>query len=609
MVSFFYIIINRVKLFHLTNHCSVRPPNSPGKSSYINNIPLPKFEMIEGFLYASIPSVLAYVLGMGLPILDLQGETFNQYPQTKLSSSAKAKQILDNATRNNKSYDIISYITEWSDSFDPNTSSKNNRASVYVKSITFVPASNSAFPSSFYTFPLCIGHGKTIKLELEKRMVLDLEAFKKDIPLSFWDSSANVKKSVYLDILLSMQDQPERRAGLSLMMGNSRMHPRFGISCDYVAIQQSQRSCKDCYKRLTKKEEDNITCPNCLNWSLNIENKLCHFKAPENYPDDCPFLLNEKYLQPRVLTTDLLTSIVKLSVSKVKENIWKKQNVFAFLGTYGIHQEYINYLMESIKNDTEIEIPFTWQRNLSIHDHVETIMHLLFLGVTKSTFNDIHAWLRSKNLFTKFLAMVDKILQPIQNLRLEWCKIIPYGTGKFGGHVSENYLAMARILKWFLCILNQFKSTNNETDGGTMLDIIHMTTALYAMLSHTLQKNVTKELIHSVDQHIKLFLNAYADFDIALHGKKNVSWIKKYNFLSLLNLPEQMKNFGPLLNLWEGGIVGEKIISTMKPEIKSGLRKNWQRHLFVKWMRKYFFTLNNNNNKKNHYNSPVQFHY
>ena len=105
-------------------------------------------------------------------------------------------------------------------------------------------------------------------------MVLDLEAFKKDIPLSFWDSSAKVKKSVYLDILLSMQDQPERRAGLSLMMGNSRMHPRFGISCDYVAIQQSQRSCKDCYKRLTKKEEDNITCPNCLNWSLNIENKL-----------------------------------------------------------------------------------------------------------------------------------------------------------------------------------------------------------------------------------------------------------------------------------------------------------------------------------------------
>ena len=167
--KFFLYKHNWVKLFHLTNHCSVRPPNSPGKSSYINNIPLPKFEMIEGFLYASIPSVLAYhVLGMGLPILDLQGETFNQYPETKLSSSARTKRLLDTATRNNKSYDIISFITEWSDSFDPNTSSKNNRASVYVKSITFVPASNSAFPSSFYTFPLCIGHGKTIKLELEK---------------------------------------------------------------------------------------------------------------------------------------------------------------------------------------------------------------------------------------------------------------------------------------------------------------------------------------------------------------------------------------------------------------------------------------------------------
>ena len=84
-------------------------------------------------------------------------------------------------------------------------------------------------------------------------------------------------------------------------------------------------------------------------------------------------------------------------------------------------------------------------------------------------------------------------------------------------------------------------------------------------------------------------MNQYVDLDSRLNGSKNISWIKKYNFLSLLNLKEQMQNFGPLLNLWEGGIAGEKIISTMKPEIKTGLRKHWQKHLFNKWMRKYFF--------------------
>ena len=52
-----------------------------------------------------------------------------------------------------------------------------------------------------------------------------------------------------------------------------------------------------------------------------------------------------------------------------------------------------------------------------------------------------------------------------------------------------------------------------------------------------------------------------------------------------------MQNVGPLLNLWEGGIAGEKIISTIKPEIKTGVRKYWQKHLFNKWMRKYFFNI------------------
>jgi hypothetical protein len=52
-----------------------------------------------------------------------------------------------------------------------------------------------------------------------------------------------------------------------------------------------------------------------------------------------------------------------------------------------------------------------------------------------------------------------------------------------------------------------------------------------------------------------------------------------------------MRSFGPLLNLWEGGIIGEKIVSTMKPEIVSGLRKNWQIHLYRKMFRKYFFEI------------------
>ena len=35
------------------------------------------------------------------------------------------------------------------------------------------------------------------------------------------------------------------------------------------------------------------------------------------------------------------------------------------------------------------------------------------------------------------------------------------------------------------------------------------------------------------------------------------SWLQHFNFLSLLNLPDTMDLYGPLVNMWEGGNRGE----------------------------------------------------
>ena len=50
-------------------------------------------------------------------------------------------------------------------------------------------------------------------------------------------------------------------------------------------------------------------------------------------------------------------------------------------------------------------------------------------------------------------------------------------------------------------------------------------------------------------------------------------WISKSNFMSLLNLPKQMKQFGPLRLYWEGGWKGEGIIQEIKCLIRDGLKK------------------------------------
>ena len=55
----------------------------------------------------------------------------------------------------------------------------------------------------------------------------------------------------------------------------------------------------------------------------------------------------------------------------------------------------------------------------------------------------------------------------------------------------------------------------------------------------------------------------------ALRNKTNKPiWISRSNLLSLLNLPEQMRFFGPLRLYWEGGWKGEGIIQEIKEIIR-----------------------------------------
>ena len=47
------------------------------------------------------------------------------------------------------------------------------------------------------------------------------------------------------------------------------------------------------------------------------------------------------------------------------------------------------------------------------------------------------------------------------------------------------------------------------------------------------------------------------------------------NFLTLMNIPSMLDNFGPLRLLWEGGVHGEAFVRFIKPYLKFGLRENF----------------------------------
>ena len=65
-------------------------------------------------------------------------------------------------------------------------------------------------------------------------------------------------------------------------------------------------------------------------------------------------------------------------------------------------------------------------------------------------------------------------------------------------------------------------------------------------------------------------------------GKKTKAmWISSYNFLCLLNIPQQVRLFGSVFHHWEGAGMGEQFVQVAKKHFRS-LRKNWHTNLITK---------------------------
>jgi hypothetical protein len=258
---------------------------------------------------------------------------------------------------------------------------------------------------------------------------------------------------------------------------------------------------------------------------------------------------------------------------------------------------------------------------------VDVPMHLLFLGITKTVMNDISDWLKSKLNHNSFFKMSIGILEKIQDLQVQWCRVLPYSKTKFGGWVSENYLGFSRISKWFYSLLHflpednkhigpttdhhkwsrkecydwlntrdldsfgtfkelkervlLFKNTSNGTEISVknsivLADALLLIQAYNQMISYLMKTEYDEKDCLRVEIIIINFLHNYAKFTSTSDSNKLPSWASHYNFLSLLNVPNQVKMFGPLRLIWEGGTIGEGYLRKVKAELNTGLRKCWQ---------------------------------
>lgn len=275
-------------------------------------------------------------------------------------------------------------------------------------------------------------------------------------------------------------------------------------------------------------------------------------------------------------------------------------------------------------------LPSSWYTMFDTSLYVDVPMHLLLLGVAKAVFIKLAKWLKLRMQSTEFKSLSVGVLDALKLYNIEWCKILQYpysSTDKFGGWVAENFLAMVRLSPWFYTLLYELKEPKERpdletpytawtmaknkywlelrglsTDGkakelkdrvrkymnmetkppiiqNDLIDVEYMLeliTSLNHMISYLLSPNTKYGGIGYIEVIIRKFLIIYDNIDSRMGKKNQPSWLTQYNFLCLLNLPNVMRQFGSVRNMWEGGVEGEGFLRKYKKELKNGLKPKWQ---------------------------------
>jgi hypothetical protein len=631
-------------------------------------LPHPPLLECDGHAYSLYSDCVRDALGKGYD-LDLVPQrlagTGTDFPLRDISSTPKCKALFDLNLHTSGVLPlpfVDLWMTEWSDDADPNSSIKSNRGSFWFKSLTISPT-KTMIHSMSHTYPLAMGHKNANHDLVGQCLIDDLATLGSDQGVPMYSKRHGGMVLVRARLFACLMDQPERRGENHLMAGNSHLHKRFGFSFPWHSFEDVLRPCDIC-KPILLAESDPWTCPDCpdcTNFAFDPNHSLFAYEAPEFFP--IPLEPGEM-LRPFNLEYSSLISAVTLTHNSYVEGLWCVEESEAWLDWFCLNTKTVENILlhaehckernditgdpnstqgdlAALAADMESEpnlyerwpIPSLWRRGLLLNQCPDIPMHLLFLGCVKTVMKQVKAWMANKRKSTSFAKEMTKIMESLDHLKLSWLKILPYKeSGKFGGWVSENFVAMSRILKWFYSLLDRVASDKvawvepvdkpqnnwtaidnkgwlrerglplsgrakalkervyhymNEVDpvppvvemlAGPVSDVLLTISSLDELISILMVEEIPNfEYYMLLERKIRIFLCHFADMEEQMPQKKGLpQWLSSYNFLSLLNLPEVVRQFGPLRNLWEGGPQGEGILRFVKPNMLNGMRRSWE---------------------------------
>ena len=482
----------------------------------------------------------------------------------------------------------ILFVTFWSDDFEVNHT-RRNRSSTWVKTMT-INASKDTAISKHYSTVIALGHKgdnhDTINAHINDELIALQEiklyyVFQKDSTIP-----------VIVHPLAVLADRPERCTLNSTLSYSGKSTRRWLYSSLVPAKKIS--SCQQCYQNRLHNyfvlEKKNIRkCNRCSDFDYLTESKSADFCAPKNYPTvkhpkspslplgrDIVKNPNTDSLFPIKLSYNVLTCGVKAACFNLNSKQWKVSETRTYLKTLGVSSsltdDVVKHALTSSPESSDpyvnmklLSLPSIWTNGLfQMEQYLETPMHHLFEGIIKSLVDITMDFLKFHKQWSKFCEIVNPLLIDIESLKLDYCRSeIFWGTTtdyKPTGWIAENYLAYARINLVLLGYIDDIKISLPKA----LIEFKQMIHSSFVLVAN-LMSRFDKVDYEEISDLIKIFLSTCNHFDheFGYSEPNEPFWYRKSNFISLLNLPDQMREYGSLYSCWEG--TKERYIQYIKP--------------------------------------------
>jgi len=573
-----------------------------GKNSIYTRLPVPTVSVMDDHAYVSLTTVIDHFLAMGISSYDVVSNDVesdsNKDEEDGLYHSSFAIEMRNRAIAANFHLQniLFLYLSIWSDDFEP-THYRKNKNSTWLKTVS-ISSTRKLRSQSLSTYILALGRKNLCHDSINEFYNKELSELGK---VTFRYCGREKKLiPVVVKLLIISADRPERSA-LNYMLGHTGLYSK---RWKYSALVSSKTlpSCPTCLKNLINNINDvyfhdihNISCPRCSNWSYDHNNRFNKFEIPKDYPKTAlsssppppslrPVNRTITHLVYMELSYDIMIRACKFSMYNfLYSKNWKKNNVRVYLKTCGISEKYIEEnvikkclemkLQEHFSVDDLQEIspkyPPFWELNINLHQCIDTPMHLLFQGITKTLIKSTMEWLKLHGLNAAYFRFLDDPILKMKSLQSSFCRIDAFSYGKeisTGGWIAENYGGVARCFCYVFGYMDLFIKHNESQEHKDQLYFFNFMIQSYQCMVSRLMSPSRSVSFSELDCHIKIFLSSVHWFDKICYpdmDSRNLLWYSNSNFLSLLNLPDQIERFGKIRNYYEGK--DEKTIQYVKP--------------------------------------------